>query len=99
MIFNRDTAESCSDYDGKPSFTQIILAIFVGLIFAIALHYRLKQIRDQKIIPRVRLSRQGHHTPKLERFSHYVGNGIFYSITHTDHNLTIYSACFEIILQ
>ncbi|XP_057438582.1 calmodulin calcium-dependent NAD kinase-like isoform X2 [Lotus japonicus] len=65
-------AESCSDYDGKPSFTQIILAIFVGLIFAIALHYRLKQIRDQKIIPRVRLSRQGHHTPKLERFSHYV---------------------------
>jgi hypothetical protein len=58
----------------------------IGLIFVIALHYRLKQIRDQKIIPRLRLSRGGHHTPKLERFSHYVGKKIciFFSITCMD---------------
>ncbi|KAL5058440.1 hypothetical protein RYX36_030044, partial [Vicia faba] len=36
-----------------------------------ALRYHLKKIRDQKIIPRLRLSRAGH-PPKLERFSHYV---------------------------
>nr|XP_004493755.1 uncharacterized protein LOC101508116 [Cicer arietinum] len=59
------------DYNLKPSFTQIVVVTSIGLIFVIAIHYRLKQIRDQRIIPRLRLSRAGH-TPKLERFSHYV---------------------------
>lgn len=61
-----------SDYDAKPSFTQILVISSIGLIFFIALRYHLKKIRDQKIIPRLRLSRAGH-PPKLERFSHYVG--------------------------
>ncbi|CAI8605669.1 unnamed protein product [Vicia faba] len=59
------------DYDAKPSFTQILVISSIGLIFFIALRYHLKKIRDQKIIPRLRLSRAGH-PPKLERFSHYV---------------------------
>ncbi|OIW12629.1 hypothetical protein TanjilG_24562 [Lupinus angustifolius] len=67
--------ESCSspEYtDGKTtSFTQIMVASSIGLIFAVAMHYRLKNMRDQKIIPRLRLSKHGQ-PPKLERFSHYV---------------------------
>ncbi|KAI4301149.1 hypothetical protein L6164_034458 [Bauhinia variegata] len=59
------------DYNSKLSFTQILVASSIGLIFALALHYQLKKIRDQKIIPRLRLSRSGH-APRLERFSHYV---------------------------
>ncbi|KAK7270314.1 hypothetical protein RIF29_23367 [Crotalaria pallida] len=67
------TSESCSpeNVDGKPSFTQILVASSFGLIFAVAMHYRLKNIRDGKITPRLRLSKEGH-PPKLERFSHYV---------------------------
>lgn len=65
--------ESCSEYNGKPSFTQIVVASSIGLIFAVAMHYRLKNMRDRKIIPRLRLSKAGQ-PPKLERFSHYVGN-------------------------
>ncbi|CAI8616295.1 unnamed protein product [Vicia faba] len=49
----------------------ILVISSIGLIFFIALRYHLKKIRDQKIIPRLRLSRAGH-PPKLERFSHYV---------------------------
>lgn len=73
----------------KPSFTQIVVVSSIGLILVILLHYRLKQIRDQKIIPRLRLSRTGH-TPKLERFSHYVGKqicNIFYYYTHGSTNI------------
>ncbi|CAI8585340.1 unnamed protein product [Vicia faba] len=60
-----------TDYDAKPSFTQILVISSIWLIFFIALRYHLKKIRDQKIISRLRLSRAGH-PPKLERFSHYV---------------------------
>ncbi|KAK7245395.1 hypothetical protein RIF29_40236 [Crotalaria pallida] len=60
------------DYDANSSsFTMIIGGLCVGLIFVVALYFRLKQIRDRKIIPRLRLSSSGH-APKLERFSHYV---------------------------
>lgn len=80
----------CSDsYDMKPSFRQIVVVSSIGLILVILLHYRLKQIRDQKIIPRLRLSRTGH-TPKLERFSHYVGKqicNIFYYYIHWSINI------------
>ena len=62
--FIPDKAQSCSDYNGNPSFTQIIVASSVGMIFAVAMHYRLKQMRGRKIIPRLRLSRSGH-APKL----------------------------------
>ncbi|KAH1258380.1 hypothetical protein GmHk_03G008123 [Glycine max] len=60
-----------NDDDSKFSFTQIIVTSFIGLIFAVVFHFGLKQTRDRKIIPRIRLSRAGH-LPKLERFSHYV---------------------------
>ncbi|CAL0326868.1 unnamed protein product [Lupinus luteus] len=67
-------AESCSrqDYNGTfSSFIHILVGSCIGLIIVVAIYYRLKQIRDRKIIPYVRLSRSGH-VPKLERFSHYV---------------------------
>ncbi|OIW06726.1 hypothetical protein TanjilG_11451 [Lupinus angustifolius] len=64
--------ESCSPQDGKTtSLTQIMVASSIGLMFAFAMHYRLKNIRDRKIIPRLRLSKHAQ-PPKLERFSHYV---------------------------
>ncbi|KAJ7972699.1 P-loop containing nucleoside triphosphate hydrolases superfamily protein [Quillaja saponaria] len=59
------------DYTSKPTFTQIFIASSVGLIIAVAMHYRLRKIRDQKIVPRLRFSHSGQ-TPKLERFPHYV---------------------------
>ncbi|XP_061356830.1 calmodulin calcium-dependent NAD kinase-like [Gastrolobium bilobum] len=57
--------------NGKPSFTQIVVASSIGLIFAVAMHYHLKKMKHRKIIPRLRLSKAGQ-TPKIERFSHYV---------------------------
>jgi len=80
MIFCPHSPQTCSDYDVNPSFTQIIVAFSVGLLFIVVFHYRLKQTRDRKIIPRIRLSRASH-VPKLERFSHYVGNNICFSIS------------------
>jgi len=49
------------------------VASSIGLIFAAAMHYRVKKMRDRKIIPRLRISK-ANHTPKLEKFPHYVGN-------------------------
>ncbi|KAL5135097.1 hypothetical protein HKD37_03G008087 [Glycine soja] len=69
--FSYITDPVVSDDDSKFSFTQIIVTSFIGLIFAVVFHFGLKQTRDRKIIPRIRLSRAGH-LPKLERFSHYV---------------------------
>ncbi|KAL1323954.1 hypothetical protein HN51_034165 [Arachis hypogaea] len=62
------------DYNGnvKPSVTQIVVASSIGLIFAVAMSYRIKVMRDRKIMPLLRISRAGKHTPRLERFSHYV---------------------------
>ncbi|XP_027935642.1 uncharacterized protein LOC114190799 [Vigna unguiculata] len=71
MVFSPHSPQTCSDYDVKPSFTQITVAISVGLFFIVIFHFRLKHSRDRKIIPRIRLSRASH-VPKLERFSHYV---------------------------
>ncbi|XP_031372130.1 uncharacterized protein LOC116187528 [Punica granatum] len=59
------------DYNGKPTFTQILLASSLGLVLAAAMHFRLKKLRDQKIVPRVKLSDSGR-VEKLEKFSHYV---------------------------
>ncbi|KAE9589173.1 putative Zeta toxin domain, P-loop containing nucleoside triphosphate hydrolase [Lupinus albus] len=72
MMQSTVAPESCSPQDGKTtSFTQIMVASSIGLMFAFAMHYRLKNIRDRKIIPRLRLSKHAQ-PPKLERFSHYV---------------------------
>ncbi|KAM7521677.1 hypothetical protein LguiA_011579 [Lonicera macranthoides] len=61
------------DYNpsGKPTYTQILLASSLGLIIAAAMHYRLRRIRDQKIVPRIKIADSGQPL-KLERFSHYV---------------------------
>ncbi|KAK7355883.1 hypothetical protein VNO80_15147 [Phaseolus coccineus] len=59
------------EYNGKPTFTEIVVASSIGLIFAAAMHYRVKKMRDRKIIPRLRISK-ANHTPKLEKFPHYV---------------------------
>ncbi|KAK9281447.1 hypothetical protein L1049_004349 [Liquidambar formosana] len=59
------------DYNSKPTFTQIFLASSIGLIVVVAVHYRHRKIRDQKNIPRAKLSDSGR-VEKLERFPHYV---------------------------
>uniref|UniRef100_A0A7N0T3V6 Zeta toxin domain-containing protein n=1 Tax=Kalanchoe fedtschenkoi TaxID=63787 RepID=A0A7N0T3V6_KALFE len=51
------------------SFSQILVASSIGLIIAAAVHY--KKRRDQRIIPRARLTESGR-VEKLERFPHYV---------------------------
>ncbi|XP_058198147.1 calmodulin calcium-dependent NAD kinase isoform X1 [Rhododendron vialii] len=60
-------------YNGtsRPTCTQILVASSIGLIIAAAMHYRLKKLRDQKIVPRIKISDSGQ-VEKLERFSHYV---------------------------
>ncbi|XP_047335693.1 calmodulin calcium-dependent NAD kinase-like [Impatiens glandulifera] len=55
----------------SPSYTQILVASSVGLIIAAAMHYRLKKVRDCKVIPRIRLSDQGG-VIYLECFPSYV---------------------------
>lgn len=57
----------------KPICIQIFSASWICLIISAAVYYRLKKIRNQKIIPRIELSRIGQ-VLKFEKFSHYVGN-------------------------
>ncbi|KAK7277572.1 hypothetical protein RJT34_22587 [Clitoria ternatea] len=68
---DRILGEMQKEYNGKTTFTQIVVASSIGLIFAAAMHYRFRKMRDRKIIPRLRLSKASK-TPKLEQFSHYV---------------------------
>ncbi|XP_027183886.1 uncharacterized protein LOC113782173 [Coffea eugenioides] len=66
---------SClSDLSGissKPTYAQILIASSVGLMVAAAMHYRLKKIRDNRIIPKMRIPESGQ-VVKLEKFSYYV---------------------------
>ncbi|TMW88918.1 hypothetical protein EJD97_017907 [Solanum chilense] len=55
----------------KPIYIQIFSASWICLIVSAAVYYRLKKIRNQKIIPRIELSRIGQ-VLKFEKFSHYV---------------------------
>ncbi|KAK2648521.1 hypothetical protein Ddye_016010 [Dipteronia dyeriana] len=66
------------DNNGKPTFTQILVASSLGLIIAAAMHYRYRKLRDQKVIPRRRSSDSGR-VEKLERFSHYVARQMGFS--------------------
>ncbi|KAF5741877.1 hypothetical protein HS088_TW10G00884 [Tripterygium wilfordii] len=54
---------------------KILVASSIGLIIAAAVHYRLRKLRDQKIIPRIKSATKGR-SEKLERFSHYVARQI-----------------------
>ncbi|KAH0930084.1 hypothetical protein HID58_015811 [Brassica napus] len=56
----------------KTTFSQILLITSIGLLLALALHYRLRKIRHSKNIPRLRRSHKHKGHEKLERFSHYV---------------------------
>ncbi|KAL0458270.1 UNVERIFIED_CONTAM: Calmodulin calcium-dependent NAD kinase [Sesamum latifolium] len=53
----------------NPTSTEIIVASSIGLIIAAAVHFRLKKIRDQRIVPKIKVSGQ---VVSIERFSHYV---------------------------
>ena len=57
----------------KTTFSQILVISSIGLLLALALHYRLRKIRHSKNIPRLRRSHKHKGHEKLERFSHYVG--------------------------
>ncbi|XP_023007081.1 uncharacterized protein LOC111499679 isoform X1 [Cucurbita maxima] len=59
------------DSGSKPSFAQIVWASSIGLIIIAAMHYRIRKLRDQKIIPRLKVSDTGR-VEKLESFPHYV---------------------------
>lgn len=61
----------------KASYTQILVASSIGLILAAAVHYRLKKIRDEKIVPRTKVTNTGHII-RFESFPHYVGNFILH---------------------
>ncbi|KAF2601541.1 hypothetical protein F2Q70_00028158 [Brassica cretica] len=56
----------------KTTFSQILVISSIGLLLALALHYRLRKIRHSKNIPRLRRSHKHKGHEKLERFSHYV---------------------------
>ncbi|KAL1547147.1 calmodulin calcium-dependent NAD kinase-like [Salvia divinorum] len=55
----------------KATYTQILVASSVGLIIAAALHYRIRKLRDRKIVPRKRIS-AADQVLSIEKFSHYV---------------------------
>ncbi|KAK9039255.1 hypothetical protein V6N11_024088 [Hibiscus sabdariffa] len=60
-------------HNGPPTFTQIMIAVSVGVIIAAALKFHLRKLRDQKIIPRLRSrDKGGGRIDKVERFPHYV---------------------------
>ncbi|XP_024023740.1 uncharacterized protein LOC21389209 [Morus notabilis] len=59
------------DNGSKQTFTQIYVVSSIGLIIAAVMHYRLRKLKDQKMIPRKKASENGR-AEKLERFSHYV---------------------------
>lgn len=69
---------SSDNNNSKPTFTQILVASSLGLVIAAAMHYRIRRLRDQKIIPRRRVTDSGR-VEKLERFPHYVGNYYIWS--------------------
>ncbi|KAK9945183.1 hypothetical protein M0R45_010710 [Rubus argutus] len=57
--------------NGRPPFTQVLVAASIGIIIAAAMHYRLRKTKDEKIIPRLRVS-DSSRVHKIERFPHYV---------------------------
>lgn len=72
-----------SDYFySKPSFTQILVASSIGLIIAVAVHYRIRKLWGDKLVPRLILS-DTRRVEKLERFPHYVGNYVIWSFQYT----------------
>ncbi|KAK6164570.1 hypothetical protein DH2020_001434 [Rehmannia glutinosa] len=68
---SRDMPKDYGNTSTKPTYTQILVASSIGLIIAAAMHYRLKKIRDQRIVPRIKVSDIGQLLD-IERFSHYV---------------------------
>ncbi|BFG43044.1 hypothetical protein CerSpe_293180 [Prunus speciosa] len=67
------TSQFSSDHNNsKLTFTQILVASSIGIIIAAAVHYRLRKLKDQKIIPRLKISDSSRVQHKLERFPHYV---------------------------
>ncbi|GAY55820.1 hypothetical protein CUMW_167010 [Citrus unshiu] len=69
---------SSDNNNSKPTFTQILVASSLGLVIAAAMHYRIRRLRDQKIIPRRRVTDSGR-VEKLERFPHYVARQMGFS--------------------
>nr|GMD45834.1 uncharacterized protein LOC109169505 [Ipomoea batatas] len=56
----------------KPTYTHILLASSIGLFIAVAMHYRLRKMRDHKIMPTIKQLPGSGQILKLERFPHYV---------------------------
>ncbi|GLU03627.1 hypothetical protein SLE2022_208160 [Rubroshorea leprosula] len=77
------TSPISSDYDNqRPTLSQILLASSVGMFTVAAVRYRLRKLRDQKIIPRLRPLHKGRGRRDekiIERFSHYVARQIGFS--------------------
>ncbi|KAL0390940.1 UNVERIFIED_CONTAM: Calmodulin calcium-dependent NAD kinase [Sesamum calycinum] len=49
----------CMNANMNPTSTEIIVASSIGLIIAAAVHFRLKKIRDQRIVPKIKVSGAG----------------------------------------
>lgn len=71
-----------SDYENHP-WLHILLASFTSVIIAAGVHYRIRKLRDLKIIPHLRSldKGRGRIDEKIERFPHYVGK-LFDLISH-----------------
>ncbi|KAF4387139.1 hypothetical protein G4B88_024711 [Cannabis sativa] len=56
------------NYGNKPTFTQIVAVSSIGLMIAAAVHYRLRKLKAEKMVPRRKASQNGR-PDKLERKS------------------------------
>lgn len=93
FLFSSPSPSPSSDdmnSSSKPTYTQILVASSVGLIIAAALHYRIRKLRDKKIIPRKRLTDTGQ-VLSIEKFSHYVGNINLSTLEHKHRDISFRS--------
>ncbi|XP_051142190.1 calmodulin calcium-dependent NAD kinase-like [Andrographis paniculata] len=62
----------------KPTYTEILVSIIIGFFMVVAVHFRLKKIRDQRFAPRIRTTDNGQ-VISIEKFSHYVARQMGFS--------------------
>ncbi|PIN15909.1 hypothetical protein CDL12_11444 [Handroanthus impetiginosus] len=70
--------KDCMNNDMNPTCSEIVIASSIGIIIAAAMHYHFKKIRDQRIVPRIKVSSTGQ-VISIERFSHYVARQMGFS--------------------
>ncbi|KAL2927522.1 Toxin zeta [Bienertia sinuspersici] len=80
IFFSNSNNSQCHNYSdgyGKSSLT-IFLASSFGLIIAAAAFYHQRNLKHQKLVPRIKFD-SSKRVVKLERFSHYVARQLGFS--------------------